>query len=95
MLSVVRHCGVGRRAFKELWKDEGAAVGTEYVLLLGVLTMGMALAALALGENISLAINGFTDVLSQSECAFNGTGFGDGSGSGDGQGAGSGAGNTC
>ena len=91
------HFGVGGRAFTDFWKDEGAAVGTEYALLLSVIAMGMALAALTLSDRISSALAGAADILIQSGCDNNGMGMGDGGGSGGGggQGSGSGEGNTC
>ncbi len=97
MLSMSPHIAVGGHVLKRFWKDEGAAVGTEYALLLSVLAMGMALAVFALSDSIILAYTGVTDILSQSGCDNNGAGIGDGGGAGggDGQGSGSGEGNTC
>ena len=72
-------------------------MGTEYALLLSVLSMGMALAARALSDGISSALTRVADIFIQSGCDNNGMGMGagGGSGGGGGQGSGSGAGNTC
>ena len=97
LFSVLPHCGVGGRAFKKFWKDEGGAVGTEYALLLVANCIGVILALLALGAGISTGFTKFADTLSQSGCDNRGmgTGYGGGAGGGEGQGGGSGEGNTC
>ena len=56
MLSVMRYMVVHDHVLTRFWKDEGAAVGTEYTLLLGVISMGLAGAMLALHDVVAEAI---------------------------------------
>ena len=60
---VLRHMVVCRRVLTRFWKDEEAAVGTEYALLLGVTLMGMALAMLVLSEVVAEAITAAAELL--------------------------------
>ena len=97
LFSVLPYCDVGDRLFTAFSKNERAAVGTEYAVLLLVVAMGMAMAALLLSGAISEGMVAAADILDQSGCDNNGSGTGDGGGSGggDGQGGGNGEGNTC
>jgi Flp pilus assembly pilin Flp len=51
------------RGLAAIWKDDGAAVGTEYAVLLFVVAMGMAVAALSLADGITIAITRAADTL--------------------------------
>lgn len=45
-----------RNFFKGLWKDDSGAAAAEYALILAVIAVGIALVAIALGDNIQEAI---------------------------------------
>ena len=63
MLSVMRHMVEYRYVLTRFWKDEKAAVGTEYALLLGVTLMGMALAMSVLSDVVAEAITAAAELL--------------------------------
>ena len=91
MFSVLPHCDMDDRLFTAFWKNERAAVGTEYAVLLLVIAMGMAMAALLLSGAISEGMVAAADLLNPSGCDNNGGGTGYGGGNG----GGGGNGNTC
>ncbi len=63
MLSVVRHMVVHGHVLTRFWKDEGAAVGTEYAFLLALLAMGMAGAMLALADEVAEAVTAAAELI--------------------------------
>ena len=63
MLSVLRHMVVHGHVLTRFWKDEGAAVGTEYALLLAVIAMGMAGAMLALADGVAEAVTAAAELI--------------------------------
>jgi Flp pilus assembly pilin Flp len=78
-------------------RSRRGATAAEYALLLALISGGLALSAVVLGESISDTMNDTSALFEQSGCDNNGrgTGFGGGNGNGKGQGAGNGRGNSC
>ncbi|MDX1575338.1 MAG: Flp family type IVb pilin [Kiloniellales bacterium] len=82
-------------------RDQRGATAAEYALLLALVSGGLAVSAVGLGESISNSMNETSALIDQSGCDNNGqnngqgTGFGGGNGGGKGQGAGNGQGNSC
>ncbi len=63
MFSVLRHIVVGGHVLKRFWKDEGAAVGTEYAFLLALISMGMAGAMLALADVVAESVTAAAELI--------------------------------
>ena len=63
MISVLRHMIADGHMLTRFWKDEEAAVGTEYALLLAVIAMGMAGAMLALADEVAEAVTAAAELI--------------------------------
>ncbi len=63
MISMLRHMIADGHALTRFWKDEGAAVGTEYAFLLAVILMGMAGAMLALADEVAQAVTAAANLI--------------------------------
>ena len=63
MISVLRHMIADGHVLTRFWKDEGAAVGTEYAFLLALIAMGMAGAMLALADEVAQAVTAAANLI--------------------------------